>query len=121
MEEKKYLLFVYGTLKKGFWNHHFLQNEKFVGKAETKEKYAMYVTRIPFVVKNEKVSTIKGKVYEVSKETLKEIDRLEGHPEWYKRELVPVVVSVNGKKKEVKAYVYFSLDPRGVIKEDGIF
>ncbi|MBD3793206.1 MAG: gamma-glutamylcyclotransferase [Campylobacterales bacterium] len=34
-------LFVYGTLKKGFENHHFLDGAKFLGEATTKEKYPM--------------------------------------------------------------------------------
>ena len=121
MEKEKHLLFVYGTLKRGFWNHSFLEGEEFVGEAETKEKYAMYVSGIPFVVKGEQVSTIKGELYRVSSETLRLIDRLEGHPNWYRRELVPVYVWEGGRKKEVQAYLYFSLKPEGRLEESGVF
>lgn len=34
-------LFVYGTLKKGFKNHHFLDSAKFLGVATSKEKHPM--------------------------------------------------------------------------------
>jgi gamma-glutamylcyclotransferase (GGCT)/AIG2-like uncharacterized protein YtfP len=101
---EKHLLFVYGTLKSGFWNHHYLEDSEYLGKAETKEKYAMYVGGIPFVVKGQKVSTIKGEVYEVSKDVLKEIDRLEGHPFAYRREKVKVKLEDG---KEVEAWMYF--------------
>jgi gamma-glutamylcyclotransferase (GGCT)/AIG2-like uncharacterized protein YtfP len=121
LEKEKHLLFVYGTLKRGFWNHSFLEGEEFVGEAETKEKYAMYVSGIPFVVKGEQVSTIKGELYRVSSETLRLIDRLEGHPNWYRRELVPVYVWEGGRKREVQAYLYFSLKPEGRLEESGVF
>jgi gamma-glutamylcyclotransferase (GGCT)/AIG2-like uncharacterized protein YtfP len=81
----------------------------------------MYVSGIPFVVKGEQVSTIKGELYRVSSETLRLIDRLEGHPNWYRRELVPVYVWEGGRKREVKAYLYFSLKPEGRLEESGVF
>lgn len=34
-------LFVYGTLKQGFHNHHILENVEFICEATTKERYPM--------------------------------------------------------------------------------
>jgi gamma-glutamylcyclotransferase (GGCT)/AIG2-like uncharacterized protein YtfP len=121
LKKEKHLLFVYGTLKRGFWNHYLLDREEFIGEAETKEKYAMYVSGIPYVVKGEPVSRIKGEVYRVSSETLKLIDRLEGHPNWYRRELITVKVLDRGKEREVKAFIYFSLRSEGRLEKDGLF
>ena len=104
LNEKDYL-FVYGTLKRGRTNHYLLQDAVFVGEAVTKEKYAMYENVIPYVVKGKRVSPIKGEVYEVSLQTLKKVDLLEGHPRFYKREKVKVVLINSGK--ELNAWMYF--------------
>ncbi|ENN95562.1 AIG2 family protein [Methanocaldococcus villosus KIN24-T80] len=42
-------IFVYGTLRRGFWNNKLLKNSKFIGKGRTKEKYAMYADIIPML------------------------------------------------------------------------
>ncbi len=110
-------IFVYGSLRKGFWNHkHYLKNSKFIGKGKTKEKYAMYADIIPYVVENEKISHIVGEVYEVDKKTLERIDYLEGHPNYYFRKKVPIVLETG---KEIKAWMYFYPEPYGVLVKSG--
>ena len=102
---QKELLFVYGTLKKGFCNHYFLADAEFLGKAETLEKYALYLKgSIPYVIKQPPISHIKGEVYKVDLKTLKEIDELEGHPYLYFREIISVRL-YNGKI--LSAWMYF--------------
>ncbi len=116
---QKHKVFVYGTLKRGFSNHYYLADAKFIGNATTKEKYAMYEDfGIPFVYKDEKVSHIKGEVYEVDDATLSAIDHLEGHPEVYKRELVKVILE-NGE--EIDAWIYFYPEKRGKLNPSGEF
>jgi len=99
-------LFVYGTLRKGYGNHRFLNDERvrFLGRGETAEKYAMYCVGIPFVTKEKQVSKIKGEVYEVPEDVLSRIDSLEGHPYAYRRELTEVVLE-DGQK--LTAWIYF--------------
>jgi gamma-glutamylaminecyclotransferase len=93
----KYLLFVYGTLKKGYPNHHLLQESRFIDEAVTKKKYALYNSGIPFLIKYESISYIHGEVYEIDDNIIKKVDALEGHPDWYKREKIEVVLSKNYK------------------------
>ncbi len=111
-------LFVYGTLKKGFSNHHFLKGAKFLGKAITKHKYALYETSIPYAYPYEKVSPIRGELYEVDTQTIRKIDLLEGHPHAYRREKVPVLLE-NGE--EVFAWIYFYPRKRGKLNPSGEF
>ncbi len=103
--ERRELIFVYGTLKRGFYNHHYLENEKFLGEAMTLYKYALYRNRIPFLQQSPPVSNVYGEVYEVSSETLKVIDVLEGHPLFYRRLKAPVVLLDSGER--VDAWIYF--------------
>ena len=105
---KKFYVFVYGTLRKGYWNHRLLENSKFLGEARTKEKYSLYADGIPYVVKIPRTH-IKGEVYEVDEETLRRLDQLEEHPDVYYREEIEVLL--NGKP--IKAWIYFYPYPEG--------
>jgi gamma-glutamylcyclotransferase (GGCT)/AIG2-like uncharacterized protein YtfP len=108
-------LFVYGTLRRSYWNHRYIAHCRFIGKGLTKEKYAMFCNGIPFVCKEPKVSRIVGELYEVDEKTLQAIDRLEGHPDWYIRELTQV--EVDGKT--YTAWLYFCPEAKGVLIESG--
>ncbi|MFN5547512.1 MAG: gamma-glutamylcyclotransferase, partial [Bacteroidota bacterium] len=72
-------IFVYGTLRQQFGNHHFLSTARFLGDAITQSKYVMHASSsIPFVSQSQAVSQIVGEVYEVDAQTLANLDRLEG-------------------------------------------
>ncbi len=109
-------IFVYGTLRKGHRNHRLLENSEFVGYAITKDKYSLFVDGIPYVVKIP-VSKIKGEVYRIDKHTLEKLDRLEGHPDFYKRERIDVVIN----DRIIKAWIYFYPYPKGKLIESGDF
>jgi gamma-glutamylaminecyclotransferase len=98
-----HLLFVYGTLIEGYNNHYLIQEAKGrkIGKGHTKLKYSMVVPSFPIALRNPKRYVIQGELYEV--ETLDRIDRLEGHPQWYKRYQIKVVVD----GVEHTAWMYF--------------
>jgi gamma-glutamylcyclotransferase (GGCT)/AIG2-like uncharacterized protein YtfP len=107
-------IFVYGTLRRGFWNHHLLKDSEFIGEGITKEKYSLYADEIPYVVK-EPLTQIKGELYIVDDETLERLDLLEGHPSFYTRELVDVIVD----NKIYKAWIYFYPAPEGELIKSG--
>lgn len=117
-----YLVFVYGTLKKGFSNHRLLSGAEFVEAAQTLEKFAMYSTGTPIVLKEEAVSPIFGELYRVDEKILAALDSLEGHPDWYRREQVEVLVDDGERGTRVEtAWLYFSLDKRGTLVPSGKF
>ncbi len=66
-QESKVKVFVYGTLKKGFGNHHYYLKDKdvnFLGEGYLND-YSLYrVWVLPLAIK-EKGKRIKGEVYEV--------------------------------------------------------
>jgi len=113
-------LFVYGTLRKGYWNHYsYLASSLFVGEALTVKEFTLYVSGIPYMVEPKgdlaDRAQIKGEVYFITKDELEEIDSLEGHPTSYKRE--PIMVTVDNKEIEVLAYLYQYI-PEGKITDD---
>lgn len=127
-------IFVYGTLKKGFSNHWLLEDQEFIGKAETTLDYVMLGQGIPYVYESDKAyrgdvgyplelvkgSKIKGELYKVSDEALARIDQLEGHPRWYCRKQINVRVDIGNKhlscyySMTTKAWIYFMRTERSI-------
>jgi gamma-glutamylcyclotransferase (GGCT)/AIG2-like uncharacterized protein YtfP len=82
------LLFVYGTLKRGFGNNRFLDGQKFMGNAvSTEPHYFMTGDGIPYLHEDDQNGKfVVGEIWEVSDAALEAIDGLEGHPNHYCRE-----------------------------------
>lgn len=95
-------IFVYGTLRKGCRNHHLLEGIEFID-AECKgvERYWKAGYSFPFARRRD--SKIYGELYSVDDSTLARLDLLEGHPNFYKRELFTVQ---DKDGKEYKAWIY---------------
>lgn len=102
---KKFLVFVYGTLKRKEPNHHVIDPakhscpattgvSKFIGQAKTVEKFPLVIgTRfnIPFLLDRPGVGhAVNGEVYEVDQKVLEKLDKLEDYPTFYDREVQPM-------------------------------
>jgi gamma-glutamylcyclotransferase (GGCT)/AIG2-like uncharacterized protein YtfP len=104
------LLFVYGSLKKGFDNHNILGNSaKRLGKARTVKKFSMYEDSFgnyPYIV-DEPYSKIKGELYQIMRaDLMQKLDEFEGVPDYYERKKIEVK-SHHGVKR---AFVYIRKD-----------
>jgi len=96
-----HLIFVYGSLKRGFANHPRLEGAAFLGETRTKDRFfrmesfgafpAVYKA-IPAGKAHTKTGgpsySIEGELYEVDDKILEELDRLESNEYFYRRELV---------------------------------
>ena len=81
------LVFVYGTLKKGKSNHDLLRGAKFLNTAELMGAKMYSLGHYPAIKVGD--GRIHGEVYEVpTQEIMDRLDRLEGHPVFYRREIV---------------------------------
>ena len=91
--EKTFKVFVYGSLKRGFYNYYGRLDgtrgyAKFLGEATTKGK--MYnLGHFPAVNIDEE-GTIHGEVFEVDENVVRALDLLEGYPTFYNRTKVPL-------------------------------
>ena len=122
MNSGNFLIFVYGTLKRGGRYHYLLENGKvsFMGKAITRERFIMYERDgIPYVSRKKRLSRIKGEVYEVDEKTLFRLDLLEEHPHWYKREEVDV--ELEDGRDFLRAFMYFNENEKGRVILSGNF
>ena len=110
------LMFVYGSLKKGFDNHHLLSKyTKRLGKAITIGKFGMFEDSFgnyPYLVPIPKMR-IHGELYVIErKELLERLDQFEGSPEYYERKKI-LVKSHHGTQR---AYVY--IQPHASVPHD---
>lgn len=85
----KTLVFVYGTLLAGEPNNFFLKGSTKLGEDSVTGFLMKDLGPFPACVPNDNENnTIVGEVWEVSDETFKHLDRLEGYPDFYDRVLV---------------------------------
>lgn len=100
-------IFCYGTLMKGHGNHRLLLKEttKALGKASTPSAFTMvHLGGFPGIIRGGETS-IQGEVYEVDAETLARLDRLEGHPDFYRREPIEGLLMPDGSHLDAEVYV----------------
>lgn len=104
---KEKLVFVYGTLKRGCSNHHYLTGQKFVGETRTVPGFRLYsLGGFPGMVPQPDDQTgVVGEVWSVDAPALVRLDGLEGLSEgMYRRERVPLLAPFADRK--VEAYIY---------------
>ena len=81
-------VFVYGSLKMDFGNYPVMQGAggRFLGLGKTKPNYTLVNMGYFPAVLGWGTTAVKGQVFEV--DSLDNLDSLEGHPHFYKRERV---------------------------------
>lgn len=92
----QHLIFVYGTLKQGFRNHHVNQGERVPGCFTTVQPLPLYIVgprHLPWLVNQPgRGLPVQGELYQVDDDGLARMDELEAlHlPDWYAREPLQV-------------------------------
>jgi gamma-glutamylcyclotransferase (GGCT)/AIG2-like uncharacterized protein YtfP len=105
-----HFVFFYGSLKRGHYNHGRLAAARFVCDAKTAPEYRLFdVGYYPAMVEDRAGISIQGEIYEVDDATLASLDRLEGHPDYYRRERI----NVEGFDRPVWGYL-FTHETRGL-------
>lgn len=107
---KLFKVFVYGTLKVGFFNYNALSlgtSTRLIGSAITAEPFPFLILtpfRIPFLLDAPgKGARVEGEILEVDVETLRQLDELEGHPDFYQRRFLDVLL--DSKPETVYSYL----------------
>jgi len=101
------IIFVYGTLKRGGSNHHFLAGQKFIGEARTAAGFRLYDLggHPGMVTQPDDTAGVVGEIWEVAADALVQLDALEGLAEgMYRREPVPLLPPF--ADRGIEAYFY---------------
>jgi len=103
------LLFTYGTLMRKKGNHHLMGDSEFLGKAVTQRpKFAMRDVGFPIATENGSGQVV-GEIFCVrDPQTLKRVDGLEGHPDWYERKMFDFLLTSQrtGETTVTSAWMY---------------
>uniref|UniRef100_A0A1B6LGZ0 Gamma-glutamylcyclotransferase family protein n=1 Tax=Graphocephala atropunctata TaxID=36148 RepID=A0A1B6LGZ0_9HEMI len=108
-------VFVYGTLKTGEPNHHWLTqpengHSRFVGEGMTLVKYPLVIAsryNIPFLLDvPDKGHNVSGEVYEIDEKMLASLDVLEDYPTYYTRRLETIVLK-DSRSSQEQCWTYF--------------
>ncbi len=101
------LCFVYGTLRRGCGNHHVMQRAggEFVGQAALSDRYPLVVDGLPYLLPIKgKGHHVVGELYRIPRVSgWRVLDRLEGHPNFYRREAVGCSMG----DEELVTWIYF--------------
>lgn len=110
MTEKKHRIFVYGSLKTGLYNHPAMDTSKLVcndgfilGHLYCLGPFPAY--KPPTGLNDDLAGPVYGELYEVDDETLRRLDSLEGHPDFYRRSRA-IMVRGNDEAEVVETYVF---------------
>lgn len=81
-------VFVYGSLRQGFQNHHWLKDSVRLGSTQILPEWSMFDHgAFPALVHAGETAVV-GEVYDITDETLEALDRLEMCPEWFQRKCI---------------------------------
>jgi len=84
-EPERRRVFVYGSLLRGEPNHPVIERAELVGAATTPPRFTLHdLGAFPAMIEGGEHAIV-GEVYEVDQATLTALDRLEGHPRFYRR------------------------------------
>lgn len=109
------LCFVYGSLKRGYWNNHLLDQAIFLGEAITQKPFLMTTVGFPYLFDlsvetipdhppNIQTYRVVGEVFKVNDDHIRRLDWLEGvSSNHYKRQKEFVRLDSG---EIVKAYIY---------------
>jgi gamma-glutamylcyclotransferase (GGCT)/AIG2-like uncharacterized protein YtfP len=114
------LVFVYGSLKRGFRNHRLLAGSRLVGSGLTEPRYRLInLGPYPALIEASWLPTadeplsITGELYRIDGPTLAELDRLEDEGAMYRRIVAPITTLEGGacdqRISTVEAWTYLWL------------
>lgn len=114
---KKYLVAVYGSLRKTMHNHqYYLSSSEYKGTFSTEPEYTLHkISSFPGLKLNGNTSIVM-EVYEVTEDILKNLNRLEGYrygepPTFYDR------IEINTPWGKAYTYIYVSeLNEESIVK-----
>ncbi len=123
--KRKRIVAVYGTLKTGYGNHYYLNDSevRYLGEAVSESRFALGHYGFPAVSPDERGGNILVELYAVPERVLRNLDRLEGYPQFYDRK----IFWFKSKLGRIPAMLYFFHDYRNAtgftweLPERGIF
>src|SRR6056297_2090653 len=109
----KTIVFVYGSLKRGFPLHGWLSRSKYLGTVTLHGFTLHSAGAFPYMVPCE-LGGVQGELYEVTKKTLNDLDRIEQEGTLYKREVIGTF-----ERQDVHSYLAKNVQDTGFSSWNG--
>src|SRR2546423_11177622 len=105
-------VFVYGTLKSGFSNHHLLKGCECFGGAASVPTYKMIENGFPVILPDPHGKPLAGEIYTVDDATLARLDQLEREGSSYDRKLIDVTLRLPHRERPPTPGLIYHWSPK---------
>jgi gamma-glutamylaminecyclotransferase len=104
-------IFVFGTLRSGYPNHHANSGERLPGSFVTRQPYPLYLVgerHSPWLIDTPGTGLpVRGELYRIGSEGLRRMDRLEriSEPDGYRRRTIELIDEHSGDSLNAEVYL----------------
>lgn len=111
--ENKYKIAVYGSLRKGLYNHYLMSHSDFIKtvSAEVPFKMISMSDRFPALIPTKENNLVVFELYKVDDKTARNLDILEGYPDFYSKKYIKI---------EDEDYLVYYLSPLKITNEEEV-
>lgn len=108
--ENKYKVAVYGSLRKGLYNHYLMSHSDFIKTVSVEVPFKMISMsdRFPALIPTKENNLVVFELYKVDDKTARNLDILEGYPDFYSKKYIKI---------EDEDYLVYYLSPLKITNE----
>lgn len=111
--EKKYKVAVYGSLRKGLYNHYLMSHSDFIKTVSVEVPFKMISIsdRFPALIPTKENNLVVFELYKIDDKTARNLDILEGYPDFYSKKYIKI---------EDEDYLVYYLSPLKITNEEEV-
>lgn len=111
--ENKYKVAVYGSLRKGLYNHYLMSHSDFIKTVSVEVPFKMISMSdtFPALIPTKESNLVVFELYKVNDKTARNLDILEGYPDFYSKKYIKI---------EDEDYLVYYLSPLKITNEEEV-
>lgn len=111
--ENKYKVAVYGSLRKGLYNHYLMSHSDFIKTVSVEVPFKMISMsdRFPALIPTKENNLVVFELYKVDDKTARNLDILEGYPDFYSKKYIKI---------EDEDYLVYYLSPLKIANKEEV-
>jgi gamma-glutamylcyclotransferase (GGCT)/AIG2-like uncharacterized protein YtfP len=111
--ENKYKVAVYGSLRKGLYNHYLMSHSDFIKTVSVEVPFKMISMsdRYPALIPTKENNLVVFELYKIDDKTARNLDILEGYPDFYSKKYIKI---------EDEDYLVYYLSPLKITNEEEV-
>ena len=111
--ENKYKVAVYGSLRKGLYNHYLMSHSDFIKTISVEVPFKMISMsdRFPALIPTKENNLVVFELYKIDDKTARNLDILEGYPDFYSKKYIKI---------EDEDYLVYYLYPLKITNEEEV-